>query len=213
MKNAACKTEDMIPESREIAGLIPTEAERGSSRRSSLSSESDATSSVTLDSDLNETPSEYERGLGTRDYCSSLGQVTPDDRLLAPSALSGNPPSISEEVEAVDSREQSPAVYSDAVNINGSVEAPVINLFGVDGTDLTQSPVPTSVHSPTLSVSTDSGDSGLRKPGRTAPDSPAHSTCSDTSISSESDSDKESMVGDYPPYTISGQLLSAFFRK
>ena len=193
--NAACRREDLI------AALSPNEAEEGASRRSSLSSESDATSSVTLDSHLNESQSEYDRGLASpAPYSSSLGRVTPDDRLLAPSVLSGNPASISEEVEAVASREQSPADCSDAANTNA--EGPVINLIGVDGTDLEQFPVDASIHSPNLSVSTDSGASNLRNPGRLAPDS------YDVSLSSESDSESELMSREESPYAVSGQLHS-----
>ena len=81
------------------------------SRRSSISTASDGTSSVSLDSDLDESQSDTETRPGSavsnnisspsqssRAYTSSLGRVTPDDRLLAPSALTGISPSISEDI-------------------------------------------------------------------------------------------------------------------
>ena len=201
VRNTASKTEELIPDGRGAGALTENEIEREVSRRYTLSSESDATSSVTLDSDLNETQSESERGpiSGSRDNSSSLGHVTPDDRLMVPSALSGNPPSISEEVEVVDSP-VSPGVCSDGANVG-----PVIALIGVEGSDLEHSPVDTSVHSPNLSVSTDSGDNNLSNSARIDPTSPSQNS-PDVSLSSESDSEivGKRVSAEYSPYTVSG---------
>eukprot|EP00800_Vazella_pourtalesii_P001098 TRINITY_DN1092_c0_g1_i10.p1 TRINITY_DN1092_c0_g1~~TRINITY_DN1092_c0_g1_i10.p1 ORF type:complete len:636 (-),score=116.00 TRINITY_DN1092_c0_g1_i10:1401-3308(-) len=117
VSNAASIPEDNVLntantlEDTEYAVGVPDEVLESVSRRSSVSTTSDGTSSVSLDSDLDESQSDTETRLdsavsnnisspsrSSRAYTSSLGHVTPDDRLLAPSALTGISPSISEDV-------------------------------------------------------------------------------------------------------------------
>ena len=97
-------------EDTEYPVAVPNEVLESVSRRS-ISTASDGTSSISLDSDLDESQSDTEIRAGSavsnnisspsqssRAYASSLGHVTPDDRLLAPSALTGISPSISEDI-------------------------------------------------------------------------------------------------------------------
>ncbi|KAI6654240.1 Glutamate-rich protein 3-like isoform X3 [Oopsacas minuta] len=132
--NAASIPEGIVPAYPQVEENL--EVPEMVSRRSSLSSDSDGTSSVSLDSDLDESQSESEirpdsavsntvsstsqssYTAMSRDYSSSLGHVTPDDRLLVPSALTAVSPAFSEAlVENIIAEQQLAITEVEDINI------------------------------------------------------------------------------------------------